>query len=262
MSFILCSATLSGTPISTLSGSSWNAGMERLLLGAAGNYQAEFVALMRQMARGALTTRKINAVSAVALNTGILIFRDVAEGGVGNTSYISLTGTSNKTLIVPRQISWSAGQAAELSVDLYFLSSDGITAPITVGTIAGNLSAEADVWVGNGDGINQITVDFGFELNFPQDGRLYQVHSFVLSQRPSIAITTSERGSLITTANLNPGSVSTLTATFDKLEDGGVRSATQAVYEVTGHYHVENVQGAKPGTVRLTCAGVNGLTIS
>lgn len=260
--FILCSATCDATTISTLASSSWNAGMQRLMLGAAGNHQAEFVALMRQAQTGQFATRKIDAVAAVALTTGGLFFRDVEDGGVGNTTYVSLVGTSNKTLIIPRGITWSAGSAAQLAVEMMFFSSDGVTAPLTVGSTAGVLTAEDSVWVGHGDGINQINVDFGLEINVPPDGYLYPRRGFVISQRPSISIVTSERGSLLTTANLNPGSVATLTATFDKLADGGVRSATQKVYSVTGHYHVEQVEGAKPGTVRLRCDGKNGLTIT
>jgi hypothetical protein len=259
--FILCSADLDGTAVTTLSGSSWNAGMQRAMVGAAGNYKPEFVALMSQMSRGQFSTRKIDACPAIVMGGGGLFFRAVEEGGVGNSTYVSLIGTASKTLIVPNQLTWGADKPAELSVDIYFLSSDGIAAPLTVGATAGSLTPEDSVWVGNGDGVNQITLKFGFKLKFPRDGRLYQVHSFVESQEPELSIVTTERGSLLTTANLNPGSVGTLTATFDKLTDGGVRSATQKSYAVAGHYHVENVQGAKPGTVQLFCAG-KSLTIT
>lgn len=261
MPFILCSASLNGTAVSTLNSSSWNAGMERLMLGAAGNYRAEFAALMRQAQRGSLSTRKITAISEPVLGNGSLTFRDVAEGSVGGSSYISLTGTNGATLIVPRQIIWSAGQAAALSVDMFFLSSDGVAAPLTVGTTAGNLTAEADVWVGNGGGINSITVDFGYEINFPPDGFLYPKHSFIISQRPMISIVTSERASLITTANLNPGSISTLTAILAKIADGGVRG-TQKQYALNGHLSLGSIDGDKPGTVRKMLNGTGTFTIS
>lgn len=261
MPFILCSADVDGTDISTLSGSSWNANMDRAMPGAAGNYKPEFVALMKQLSRGAFSTRKIDACPTVIMGDGGLFFRSVDEGGVGNTSYKSLVGTSGKTLIVPKQIVWTAGKPAEISVEMHFLSTDGITQPLTVGTTAGDLTAEDSVWVGNGDGVNQITLDFGFKLNFPPDGRLYQVHSFIERQEPMLTIVTTELGSLLTTANLNPGSIGTLTATFDKLADGGVRTATQKLYAVNGHYHVNEVQGAKPGTIALVCAG-KSLTIT
>lgn len=259
--FILCSASLNGTAISTLNSCSWSAGMQRVLLGAAGNHQAEFVALMRQEQMASIATRKINALSSVVLGNGNLIFRTVAEGGTGTSTYISLTGTNGATLLVPRTINWSAGSPASLSLDMIFLSSTGSAAPLTVGSTTGSLTEEADVWVGSGDGVNSITIDFGFQINLPSDGYLYPKHSFVLSQRPVISRTLTEQGSLLTTANLNPGSVSTLTATFNKIDDGGVRNGTLA-FALTGHYHVDSVEGAKPGTVREICAGVDGLTIA
>lgn len=257
--FITCSALINGTAVSTLADSSFNSGMERLLVGAAGNYQAEFVALMRQVARGTISTRKLDALAAPAAAAGNIIFRQVTQGGTGNTTYISLAGGAT-TLVVPRRVSWAAGGPAALSCEFIFLSSDGSTAPVTVGATAGALTTEADVWSGSGTGISAIEIDFGYNVVIPPDGHLYPINAFTASQRPVIRVTTNADAQ-ITQANAMPGSVATLTATFLKLADGGVRGASRA-YAVTGHLHAASIAGGYPGSVVLECAGKGGLTIT
>jgi len=258
--FILCSADLDGTDVSTLESSGVTPQMQRLLLAAAGNYRAEFVALLREVVRANIVTRDIEALTAVKLGSGSVTYRGVDEGGVGSSTYKTVKGTDGATLIVPRTISWAAGGVATLAVDMFFLSSDGVQAPVTVASTAGDLTAEADVWVGAGDLVNSIRIDFGYEIVMPEDGYLYPQHSFIRSQRPVISYVAQDEGEL-TTANLNPGSISTLTVRLAKIADGGVRGA-QKTYSLTGHVHVDQVQGAKPGTVSVTCVGKGGITIS
>lgn len=258
--FVLCSATVDETAISTLNTLNWSAGITAVMTGAAGNHQAEFAAVMRALSRGTLATRKLDALAAPVLGDGALFFRGVDQGGLPNSDYISLTGTAGKVLWVPRMVDWSEGQPARLTLEALFLSSDGTTAPITVGTASGDLTAEADVWVGDGTGIQSLSVDFGFQIATPGDGHLYQVNSFIQAQRPSIRVRTVNEAD-ITSGNLNPGSVSSLSAVFAKVADGGVRGALRT-YTVTGHRRVEQVAGAKPGTVEIVVQGKGGVTIS
>lgn len=258
--FILCSVTVNGTACSTLASKSFDAGVERLLLGAAGNYQAEIVALMRQVPRVRFSTRKINLFTDVALGSGAAIFRSVTEGGVGGSSYISLTGTNNYTLSVPRRITWQQGGPAILEGEMFFLSSDGAAAPITVGATTGDLTAETALWSGDTDQVYSISIDFGYDIALPADGKLYQKHVFVRAQRPVITIGTYASTD-ITTAKVNPGSITSLTAVLAAIADGGVRGTT-ASYAVTGHCVTSAIEGAKPGTVMVSCAGKGGITIS
>lgn len=257
--FIPCSATIGGTTISTLSQSTFNAGMERVMLGAAGNHQAEFVALMRQLANGTIGTRKIDALATVTEGAHAIIFRQVTQGGTGNTTYKSITGGAT-ALAIPRRVTWSPGQPATLDIELMFLSTNGTTAPVTVGSTAGSLTAEADVWVGAGQGVTQITVDFGFQINVPPDGLLYPVNAFIARQLPEISITYLDE-TYLATAAANPGSISTLTAQFSKIASGGVRGATRS-YALTGQVYVDSATGSVPGTVVMKCAGTGGLTIT
>jgi hypothetical protein len=255
---ILCSASLGGTVVSTLNSSSFNAGVERVMIGASGNHQSEFAAVMRILSRGMLSTRKIDALSAPALGASNLIFRNVAQGGTGSSTYVSLAGGAT-SLVVPRSISWAPGAPAQLSVEIIFFSADGSTAPVTVGSTTGGLTAEADVWVGGGTGISSIQVDFGYEIAIPPDGHLYPIQGFVVRQLPSVAVVgTSE--ALITQANIQPGAIATLTATFNKIADGGVRGAAKT-FSVTGHQHAASVDGGQPGSVALVCAGKGGITV-
>lgn len=257
--FILCSASLAGTAVSTLANSSFNPGIERAMLAAAGNHQAEFAAVMRSMARGTVTTRKINALTSYALGASNLVFRNVAQGGVGSSTYVSLAGGAT-SLVVPRRLSWNAGSPAQLTAEIIFLSANGTTAPVTVGSTAGSLTAEADVWVGAGTGVYMIEVDFGIEISIPQDGHLYPINAFIMREHPSIRIGTYDEAA-ITQANIQPGSISSLTATFAKIADGGVRGA-ETTYTVSGHLIVDPVTGAKPGTVVKTCQAEGGITIA
>lgn len=258
--FILGSVNANGTAITTLQSMGYNGGFERLLLAAASNHQAEFVALMRQMPRLTYATPKIDALSAVALGNGSAFFRTVDQGGTGNSTWVSIAGTNGAVLNIPRRITWRAGSPAILEAEMVFLSTNGSTAPITVGSTAGATTAFANAWSGDVESVYEISVDFGFEIAYPQDGLLYQKHNFVVAQRPVISVGSYDSDGM-TTANLNPGSISSLTATLAAIADGGVRG-TQKTYTVTGHLVVDNVTGAKPGTVMKTCFGKNGITIA
>jgi hypothetical protein len=258
--FILGSVNVDGTAVSTLQSSSFEGGFERLLLAAAANHQADFVALMRQIPRVRYSTPKIDALAAVTLGAGSAFFRTVTQGGAGSSTWVSLTGTNGYVLHVPRRITWNAGSPAILDAEMIFLSPNGTTAPITVGSTAGSTTAFANAWSGDVESCYTITVDFGFEIALPQDGLLYQKHNFIVSQRPVIMVGSYDSDG-ITTTNLNPGSISSLTATLAAIADGGIRG-TQKTYTVTGHLTVPEIAGAKPGTVMKRCDGKNGITIA
>lgn len=259
--FTLCSVSVNGTAASTLAQQSLNTGMERALIAAAGNHQAEFVSLVRQVPRVAWSTRKIDLFSEPVLGNGNCIFRTQADGGTGTTTYISVTGTNSHVLHIPRRLRWSAGSpGAVLSAEMIFFSSDGSTAPLTVGSTAGSLTAEADVWQGDMNDVTGINIDFGWGDVIMPDGKLYAQQSFFREHRPSIEITTTD-GDAITTTNLNPGSISSLTAILAKIANGGVRG-TQRQYGLNGHLYVGSVEGDKPGTVRKMLQGTGTFTIS
>lgn len=254
----LCSASINGTAVTTLSNAQLSAGMEKYVGAAAGNYQGEFVAVMRQIPAVSLTTRKIDAITAPVFGSGNLIFRAQEEGGTGNTTYKSITGTNSYTLWIPRRISWAPGSPATLAVDAVFLSSTGAAAPITVGTTSGSLTAEADAWVGNEEQCDSIDLDFGYNIVMPPDGFLYGKHCFIDSQRPRLTVRHTHLDN-VTTANINPGSVSSLTATLAKLAEGGVRG-TALTITVTGLLNVSDVASGSPAAATFTVDGKGGIT--
>jgi hypothetical protein len=257
---IPCSVTTGATAISTLASAQYSEGVEEVLNAAAGNYQAEFVNVLRQIPRVSVGTRLINALAAASLGNGALFFRSQADGGVGGSSYVSMVGTNGKVMTVPRTINWSAGGVAVLAMEMAFLSSDGVSAPITVGSTAGDLTAESAEWVGDSDQVKSIDVDFGYDVSYPADGKLYAVHPFIVSQRPKLSYVTFDP-TLLTTARVNPGSITTASAVFAQCANGGVRGAT-LTFTLTGRVRVAQVDGARPGTIQVVCSGTGGFTIS
>lgn len=256
---ILMSAAAGSAALSTLANASFSSGLQQVVLGAASNPQGEFIAAMRQTPAVNFATRKIDALEASVLGDGALYFATAANGGSYGAPYVSLTGASGLVLTIPRQISWSPGQPAQMSVDQVFLSSDGSTHPITVGSLQGDSTAEADVWVGAGDGVSQITVDFGYTFAPIPDGNLFPQEMILQSERPVISITQHDEAAL-TQTNVE-GEIATLSVEFSKLADGGVRGASRT-YSLTGLLTVEGVQGGRPSTVVKRCVGKGGLTIS
>ncbi len=258
--FILSSAKIGATTFSTLATSSWNAGIERAMLAAADNHQAEFELVQRQLARGMFATRDLDtAIVEPVQGAASLHFVQVDQGGTANATWISIAGA--QVLAIPRTVNWSAGGAAALAaIELIFLSTDGATAPMVIGSDAGVSTAETDVWVGSGQGISGLAVDYGFQESIPPDGFLYPVNAFIVAQRPSVAVS-SVNDSDITTAGLVAGEIAQLDAVFAKIAPGGIRGATRT-YSCTGHRHVATVAGAKPGTVQRMVAGSGGVTIS
>lgn len=256
----LCSASLNGTVVSTLNNATWSSGLDAYVGGASGNYQGDFVANMRQVPAVSLVTRKIDALSEVTLGNGNLIFRQMTEGGTGNSTYLSLTGTNSYTLLIPRRISWAAGRPAELAIDMVFLSSSGSAAPITVGSTTGGTSAETKIWSGDDEQCDRIDLDFGYNVVWPADGKLYAKHCFVMDQRPVLTAHYTHLDG-VTTTNLNPGSVSSLTCILAELAEGGIRG-TQLSISVTGLLHAAGIESGTPAGHTLTVNGKGGVTFA
>lgn len=257
--FILRSASLAGTAVNTIPSASFSSGIEALMLAQASNAQAEFALVMRQLAEITLQTHKIDAASVVVLGASGLYFVEVDQGGVANSDNISIVGGSG-CLVVPEGISWQAGQPATLSARVMFLSSNGTTSPVTVGTTSGDVTAAADFWVGHGTGVSAIDIQFGYKINVPPDGHLYPIDAYIEEQRPMIRITTDQESSFGATADLSPGTINTLTATFKKVAEGGVRGASKT-YSLTGLITRPNIASGAPGKITIECRGKGGFTI-
>jgi hypothetical protein len=143
---------------------------------------------------------------------------------------------------------------------MVFLSTDGATAPVTVGTTSGSTTAEAKIWSGNDEQVDRIDLDFGFNVIWPADGRLYAEHCYIESQRPRLTVHKTHMDD-VTTANLNPGAVATLTAVLAELAEGGVRGTTFSV-AVTGGVQVDGIDSGAPTGITMTCDGKGGVTIT
>lgn len=253
----LCSLGIGTSDYSDVFGVSVDPGIAREVIGAAGNYRADFNVVLKQNMMIAASLRDLAAVSAPGYQTGKMIFRKEVEGDVAGSGYVSFTSATNKCMVVPQGISWSSGGMASLSLMMQFLSTNGTTAPVTVGTAAGDLEAVSEVYVGASSCVENINLNFGYTLRPCKDGLLYPHKTFVVSQRPTLTIVTSDESGL-DTANIAPGEIATLTASFAKVAEGGVRGATRS-YALTGH--IQRSVGAD-GNTTVSVQGKGGFTIS
>jgi hypothetical protein len=257
--YMLNQVTLGANVHTGVFGSSFDPGILAQVLGAAGNYQGDFIPVIRQASKVGISLFDISALSAPALMQASLIYRGMVEGAVPGSTYISIASGSDLCFVVPQGISWSAGGTASLSLLLHFLSSNGSTAPITVGSTAGVQTAVSKVFAGNMGCVESINIGFGFDVRFCNDGFLYPRKVYIASQRPTLSITTNDESSL-TTANLNPGAIGELSAVFAEVAEGGVRGTTRT-YALTGHIS-RRTSGDRPGVTTVTCQGKGGFTIS
>lgn len=263
---ILNNLTLDGAStvqVTTLGNATVNAGMRSVITAAAGNYQGEFVSLMRQAPRITFQTRKLDALTAPELLTATLFFRQVTAGGTVNSTWYSIASGEDLCLAIPRQIQWQGGGGpATLTGELIFLSTDGSTAPMTVGSTSGDSTAEAKTWSGNETGMLGCSIDFGFREALPEDGLLYPQDTtiFLAAQRPMLR-KTMVSDALLTTANVNPGSIGALTAELAEMASGGVRGTTRT-YSVTGQRYLQSVSSGQPATVEQVVMGTGGVSVS
>ena len=255
----LCSASIGENDFSDVFGATLDPGIAAQAIGAAGNYRADFNAVLKQMLKVGFSLRDLSAIEVPVLSTGKLFYRAEVAGGVAASDYISVTSGTDLCMVVPQGISWSAGGHAQLSVLMHFLSTDGAAAPVTIGTANGDLTGISNVYVADLDCVESININFGYELRFCQDGKLYPQDVFVVGQRPSMTIVTSDQAQ-VTTGNVAPGTVSALVADFAKVAEGGVRGAVRR-YSLTGHV-TRSVSGDRPGLVTLSCQGKGGFTVT
>lgn len=257
--FILKSASLAGTAVNTLPSASFSSGIEALMLAQASNAQAEFALVMRQLAEIAVSTHKIDALSEVAAGASGLYFVAVDQGGVANGTGLSIVGGAT-CLAIPERISWQAGQPATLEAKVMFLSANGSTSPITVGSAAGDETAASAFWVGHGTGISAIEIDFGYKINTPPDGHLYPIDAYIEKHNPIIKITTDQNADFGNTAAISPGTIGSLTATLKAVADGGVRGASKT-FTCTGLITRQSIAGGNPAKVVYQCQAKGGITI-
>jgi hypothetical protein len=207
-------------------------------------------------------TRNINLVTAPAAlsSTGVIIAcRAYADGGGPGTAYISLAIA--KGLIVPMSISGSIGQPAELTVNVYGISTDGDSAPIAVGTttaalgVHGDAHTAATVTVGTAiGGIQNINLNFGYSVktNEGENGKSYPTLAYYDRQQAVLTASTTALAAA-TAARMTTAQSAAVSATFRKMQEAAVLTDTGAITITMAKAIIEaqSVQSGMPYTVQL-----------
>ena len=256
---MLCNLLLNATAHTGVANLDVDPGVLAQVIGAAGNYQGDFNAVIRQMSRVNIGLWDIEALAAPSLTSGSLFLRKGAEGTVPGSSYISLAGTTGEVFFVPQSITWQAGGLATLVLQAIFLSSDGVAAPITIGTTAGATTAVSKTFSCNNPCIESVTINFGYRVDVCNDGLLYASKVYILEQRPTLSYVTSNDESLAT-ADFNPGTVEEVSVVFAEVAEGGVRGDT-LTFALTGHV-TRRLSGDRPTKMTVSVQGKGGFTIS
>jgi hypothetical protein len=182
--------------------------------------------------------------------------------GIG---YISFT--IGKGLIVPMTMQGAQGQAAELSIDIYPISSDGVTEPIIVGTTTALMGVHGDAYI-IGDltissvitGIQDINLNFGYNVatNAGENGKPYPTLAYIDKQEAGLTVKTASL-SAATQARINTGaSTADVSFSFRKLAEGGVPSGTLTGTFKKALVHAEGISGGRPSTISIVTTPVYG----
>jgi hypothetical protein len=209
-------------------------------------------------------TRKVTQMSAPAKITANVIFymRAYADDGSLGVGYISVTIANG--LVVPISLKGQAGQAGELEIAVYAISSDGDTSPIAIGTSSPTLPVHGDAWT-VGDvtistavaGIQQLNLNFGLEVktNAGENGKPYPTLAWIDKQEATVevitgAVSEATAARINTTQSLAAG---TRSFVWRKLQEGAIPTGTGArTMTITKCVvEVQNLTSGRPSVLRL-----------
>ncbi len=215
-------------------------------------------------------THNIKLLTAPAVYTSgalKLCFRAYSDAGGLGSGYISYV--ADKALFVPVTLAAQRGAEAVLTIQAYLLSSDGDTAPLTVGTTSDDLSVTQNIYtlgevsLGSAlSGVNSVNFDFGYQVvtNESQDGLNYPTHALVPRRQASMTVELEELAAA-SAARLLTGESATsgIYAEFRKLQEGGVVTDTgkATVTMAKALAEISNVAGGSPSSVSLMLTPVD-----
>lgn len=248
--FTIGSIVLSGTPSMNLDGiksSSSSIGAQLLMSKAAGQADNTHVAIIEQRPTITWTTTDISTalngfgISGVGVVSGAVSSVDMfltkmSEGGVRASGSVNGRIRAVQGLIVPRQITVSQGQAAELTCEL-IVTYDGTNNPLaysfsqalphtpsidelfTMGPISFNGTTLA--------GCQSLTIDFGINVaTLASCGNVYPTFAGIASRDPYIEVSLYE-ADYTNTFGLNGTAQSSTDSTvyLAKIDENGTRVA-------------------------------------
>lgn len=176
------------------------------------------------------------------------------------TAYISIT--CNTGMAVPTTLSGGRGKLATLGVTVHLTSSDGDTAPFTIGTATPTLAAPADFYclgvvtlTTAVAGVTEASLDFGHKVtkNTGENGKPYPTLCYIADQDAKLTVTT-ESIAEATQARAAVGTAeTTVTVSWRKVTQA-LLPANSGGYLITGQkagVHVGQLQGGRPANNQL-----------
>jgi hypothetical protein len=209
-------------------------------------------------------TRKVTQMSAPAKITAnvILYLRACGDDGALGSGYISVTIANG--LVVPMSIKGQAGQAGELEIAVYAVSSDGDTSPIALGTSSPTLPVHGDAWTIGAvtissavAGVQQLNMNFGYDVktNAGDNGKPFPTLAWIDKQETTVevitaAIAEATAARINTTQSLSAG---TITFIWRKLQEGAVptESGARTMTITKCVVEVQSLSSGRPAQLRL-----------
>lgn len=226
--------------------------IEEIIRGGDGHVDPTYVAVGSQSPKITFTSSAVARILTLAGISGLWIgaagdtaayawFRALDEGGTRKTGANHIKLTMAKAMLVPRTLNAPSEGEATLDMELLPYSSDGSTAPISIGTsqsLAARPGGQADERFVAGpaaingttiNGVQNTTIDFGIELIVKGgDGHVFPTFMAIQSRAPKITIQTVDV-SVLNTFGIS-GTVQSSTDSviyLRKMSEGGTRVANE-----------------------------------
>lgn len=239
--------------------------LQKALLYAAGDLLPTLGATLTNTPVISFRTHDLDLLDAPELiSTNVVIAARAYDDAAGlGTGYVSFAIT--KGLIVPVSISGSAGQAAELAVNIYPISSDGDTFPIAVGTSSVTLGVHGDAYT-VGDlslggsavsGVQSLNLNLGYNImsNAGENGKPFPTIVYYDKQESSLSATVTQL-SAANADRINTGKTGAVIASFRKLVEGGIPSGTYSLTMAKAFIEANSLQGGRPFTTQISAAAI------
>lgn len=273
--YVLYAASINGSLISGVKSQRIGANIQKRINNNDGSPRSRYVAVMSRESTISFSTVEIvslltaTGMEGVAISsTVVLFFQKTAANGqrASGTSHVKMTISSG--LVVPRPARGSQGEEAEIGCEIFPVSSDGATDPITIAdsqALSGTPNVSQKFTVGpasfNGTAVEtqSVEVDPGIEVvSRSHHGYYLPVHCFVRSVRPKVRVTTMDAGVLASiglTGLAQDGTDSFVY--FRKLAEGSTRTAELTAEHAKftldeGHFHVDSAEASEDGDAMAT----------
>lgn len=248
---VLYAVDVNGTLIDGITNQSVGLGVQKAINRNDGSPHPRFAGVLSQKPTISVTTKAIAKALGVLGNHGAaisanvtLFFYKTAENGLraSGSSHLKLVIAAG--LVVPRVLRASQDQEAELTFEIFPISSDGSTAPIAITdsqALAGTPNSAEKFTLGpakfNGTNCQPQSLEIDFGLNVEtksHSGFVFPVRAHVATTEPMVKATSLDM-SLLATLGLSGAAQGSTDSVFyvRKLSEGGTRVADGTTQHVS-----------------------------